>query len=123
MVLTDGTTTVTLDPSNDAINPEIEESTKRTAGGNVRHIVGGERFNVTSTVRATPAQYRSLIDLLNNNADNYFFTPAESTESWWADLYPSISFPLNCVVTDINRDWDNRGYWWVKMKVKSTSYV
>ncbi len=58
MVITDGTTELTFSPSNDKINPDIEASTKRTAGGNVRRVVGGEKFKVNTTVRITSAEYR-----------------------------------------------------------------
>ena len=123
MVLTDGTTTVTIQYSDDKISPIIEKTTKRTAGANVRQITGGERLTITSRVRVTPAKYRELIDLLTNNADNYFFTPEDSTLSWWADLYPNLTFPVNGSITNVIREWDNRDYWYVTFNIETTSYT
>lgn len=123
MVLTDGTTTLTFSNSDENINPVLEKNTKRTAGGNTRSITGGERALFNVTVRLTPTQYRTLLNLLNNGADNYFFTPQDSTDTWMTSLYPDISFPLNVNITETARKWDNRSYWYVEMQAESTGYV
>jgi len=119
MILTDGTTTVTIPYSDDSLSPGIEASVVRTAGGNLRRVRGGERFNMTSKVRVTPTEYRSLLDLLNTDTANYFFTPSET----FADLYPDIVFPLNCVINGITLDWNNRKFYYVTLSIEGTSYV
>jgi hypothetical protein len=123
MIISDGTTDLTYEYSDESINPVIERSNKRTAGGNMRTVTGGERLTVSTTFRTTGTGYRNLINLLNNNADNYFFTPQDSDKQYWSDLYPDITFPINATFSNITRTWDNRSKWWVSMEVQSTSYV
>ena len=101
----------------------VSETIKRTAGGNLRKIVGGERLKLKLKMRLTPAQYRSVITLLTNNANNYFYTPEESTASYWSDLYPSLSFPVNITYTDLDKEWDNRKHWYVNLDAEVTNYV
>jgi hypothetical protein len=123
MILTDGTTTFTSLNSDEKIEPIIEKNTKRTAGGNTRSITGGERFSATVRIRETHGDYRSLLNLLNNGADNYYFTPQDSTATWMTSLYPDITFPLNINVSPPTREWDNRSVWYIKFDVESSGYV
>jgi len=123
MIISDGTTDLTYEYSDENIMPIIEKSTKRTAGANDRNILGGERLSIDVRFRTTATGYRNLINLLTNNADNYFFTPQDYTSQWWSDLYPDIEWPLNCTISNIKRKWDNRSRWWVSLDVESTSYV
>lgn len=119
MVLTDGTTTVTLVNSDETLDPIIDKSTKQSVGGDLKSITAGERARFEVRVRGTPAQVRELLDLLKNNADAYWFTPRET----FTDLYPDIDFPLKCNVTNFTRDWDNRSYYYISFVVESVSYV
>lgn len=122
-IISDGTTNISIDYVDERIRPEIEESTTRTAGGDTRRVPGGERLRIKSEWRLTPAQYRSILTLLTNNASNYFYTPEDSTASYWTDLYPSLTFPMNAQFTEVGRTWDNRSYWYVEMEIESTSYL
>jgi len=122
-IISDGTTDITIEFVDEDINPAIEETIKRTAGGNLRKITGGERLGLNLELRVTPSQYRSVLSLLTNNADNYFYTPEESTASYWSSLYPDLEFPLNITYTNLKRTWDNRGYWYIKMDAEFTNYI
>jgi len=120
-IVTDGTTSIDLGNTNETIDPILEKSSKRTGGGNVRSITSGERFGMLVEARLTPATYRSFLDLMNNGASSYFFTPTDTTQ--WTDLYPAATWPLNANIFNISRSWDNRSYYYVKFEVESTSYV
>jgi hypothetical protein len=122
-IIYDGTTTFTSLLSDESINPVIEKNTKRTAGGNTRSITGGERFKATVKIRETPGDYRSLLNVLNSGADNYYFTPQDSTASWMTSLFPDISFPLNANIGAPKREWDNRSAWYIVFDVESSGYV
>jgi hypothetical protein len=75
---------------------------------------------MTSRFRTTNALTRSLKNLLNNGASNYWFTP---TGTWNTSLFNNITFPLNVNVTDIKIEWHNDDVFYVTMQVESVSYV
>lgn len=121
MQITDGTTTLTFNDSEEIIDDfDLDKTSKKTAGGDYRSVTTGERFDLTSRFRTTAANIRSLKNLLNNGATDYWFTP---TRSWDDDLYTNITFPLNVNITKIKFEWYNTTVYWVTMKVESTSYV
>ncbi len=121
--ISDGTTEISMPQSDDRVNPGIEKSTKRTAGRELRSTVGGEVFKMSVRSRATPAVFRTVIDLLKNGSPNYFFTPEEEDKQWLADLYPDVSYPLNANFSNLGREWDNRNAFYITYDVESTSYV
>jgi hypothetical protein len=103
MQITDGVTNLTFTDSDDIIDPIIEKSSRRTGSGDFR--------------------CRTILNLLNNNATNYFFTPRESTQSWMTALYPDITFPLNVNVTKFKTSFQTKDVVYFTIKVESTSYV
>jgi hypothetical protein len=120
-IVSDGTTDLDLGLCEEKEMGGLEKSTKTTAGGNRRSITAGERFAMDVKARLTPAEFRSLRDLLNNGSSNYYFTPSDTTQ--WTDLYPDITWPLNVDISAPIRDWDNRSRYYVSFGVSSTSYV
>jgi len=120
-IISDGTTSVDLGLCAELIDPILEKSSKRTAGGNTRSITSGERLVFSVKGRVTPTILRSAFDLLKNGASNYFYTPNDASE--WEDLYDSSNFPLNCNITGLKREWDNRNYYYIMFNVESVSYV
>jgi hypothetical protein len=122
-IISDGSTDITIEFVDEEINPNLEKSEKRTAGGNARSITGGERLILDLKLRLTPSQVRSITNLFKNNANNYYYTPEDSTADYWSELYPSLSFPYNATFSKLVRDWDNRSKWYYKMVVTSTEYV
>jgi hypothetical protein len=119
--VTDGTTEIDFGKCMETVMPSLEKATKTTAGGNFRAITAGERFRMEVKPRVTPAVYRSFIDLLNNGASNYYFTPSDTTQ--WTALYPDITWPLNVDISSPMKDWDNRSYYYISFEVVSVSYV
>jgi hypothetical protein len=122
-ILSDGTTELDIDYVDERIDPIVEETTSRTAGGSLRQITGGQRLRLFLDMRLTPSQYNTLLSILVSNTNNYFYTPEESTSSYWSDLYPSVTFPINVIFSNQERDWDNRKYWYVKLQAETTSYI
>jgi hypothetical protein len=121
MIITDGTTALTFADSEEIINTfDLDKTTKKTAGGDYRSVVAGERYNITSRFRTTAANLRSLKNLLNNGASSYFFTPTVDSSS---TLFTNITFPLNVNITDIKIEWYNERVYYVTMAVESVSYV
>jgi hypothetical protein len=120
-IISDGVTDIDLGKCAEAIDPILEKSSKRTGGGETRSVTGGERVGFIVQCRITPVLYRSLIDLMNNKANAYFFTPTDATE--WTSLYPSTTWPLSVDLTALKRDWDRRDIFYVSFRVESSSYV
>lgn len=121
-ILTDGSTTLTT-MVDETINPIDESSHTRTGGGNERTVVGGERLQIKLKLRLTPAQLRTLKNIINSNANSRFYTPNDSTASFWADLYPDLTFPLNSTFSRATRKWDNRKRWYTEVIVTSVEYL
>jgi hypothetical protein len=119
--VTDGTTSLDLGYVTEAIDPVLEKTTLRTAGGNLRSVTSGERLRFKAQARLSKADYRTFINLLKNGASNYFFTPTDDEE--WTDLYPTTTWPLNANIYNIKRAWDNRTKFYVDFMVESVSYV
>ena len=121
-VFSDGTTDLTY-ASDETYQLPVEKTTKRSGGGNLKSITSGERLSIGVRLRLTPAQYRALLNLFSNNADNYYYTPEDSTKSWMSDLWPNVTWPINVNYSTISNEWNNRGYWYVVLGVDSTSYI
>ena len=121
MILTDGITSFTITDSRGKAFPEIDKSTRSTAGGNLRSITTGQRPIFTESIRVTPAQYNSLLQLLTNNATSYFYTP--SSDADYSELYPDITFPLAVTVLNLSKEWDNGSHFYVNMDIQGISYV
>jgi hypothetical protein len=120
-IVSDGSTDVDLGKCVESLNPVIEKSSKRTGGGDTRSVTGGERLQMDVQCRITPALYRTFIDLMNNGANEYFFTPTDTSE--WSSLYPTTTWPLSVNLTNLQRDWDRRDIYYVSFKMESVSYV
>lgn len=118
--LSDGTTDIDLGKVNERINPMLDKSSKRTAGGNIRSITAGERLSFAVDIRATPAVYRSILDLMVNGSTNYYYTPNDTSE--FVGLYPATTFPLNCNINNLKRTWDNRSQFYISFDVEAISY-
>jgi len=122
-VFSDGTTSLTVNYIDEEIDPQNERNDKRTSGGNTRTIIGGERLSMNIDMRLTPAQYRTLISIYNSNSSNKYYTPEDTTKTFWSELYPDLLFPINVQFSRLKRHWDNRKYWYVKMNIDSVSYL
>jgi hypothetical protein len=120
-IVSDGTTDITILDADENLKSTLERASKRTGGGNVRSITGGERIVSTIKGRVTPANYRLLIDLQKNGASNYFYTPNDSSE--WSDLFPTDTWPLNCNIFNLESPWNNRSYYYIEFEMESVSYV
>jgi hypothetical protein len=121
MIITGDTASLTFTDSEEIINSfDLDKTSKKTAGGDYRSIVAGERYDITSRFRTTAANLRSLKNLLNDGSSSYFFTPTVDSSS---TLFTNLTFPLNVNITNIKIEWYNERVYYVTMMVESTSYV
>lgn len=120
-IITDGTTSITTTGvlSDDFLN--LEQSTRKTAGGGTRTIRTGARFVIEETYRLTGTEFRSLIDLLTNGATQYYFTP-----STVPDFMESTDFPLLCNIGIIKKKRHVGGgtkKYYMTVKIEGVSYI
>lgn len=126
MILTDGTTTFTYARGSDE-EPDtmLDESESTSAGGLLRGQVSGERFVSTVTVRITPAERRTLVDLLNQPSANFDYTP-DTVSDEYTDLLGSDLFPMNVRVKlqrERKRVWNGEIFYYITMEIKSVGYL
>lgn len=117
MILSDGTTSVTITEANETFGPVIDKSTRRSSGGRLKSQTSGKRINFRVECRTTQTVYASLLSLLTNGADKYFYTPEETY-----DLFTSVSFPIEVNVTKLKRKWDNRRVVYITFEVEAVDY-
>ena len=75
MIISDGTTDLTFLEAGGNPDPELIDSERVTAGGIIKVQPVGERYVEEVSIRLNGAQYRQLLDLLQNGASNYYYTP------------------------------------------------
>lgn len=126
MILTDGTTTFTYVRGSDE-DPDtmLDESESTTAGGLLRGQVSGERFTSKVTVRITPAERRTLVDLLNQPSANFDYTP-DTVSDEYIDLLGSNLFPMQVRVQlekQRKRVWNGEIFYYITMNIKSVGYL
>lgn len=99
MTLGDGTTTLTLQSEELRNDSVIVSSRKSTAGGELRTRTIGERFETSETVRINGDDFRALMQLITNNAQEYFYTPDIIPPEW-----DSADFPMSVAVDYLGKD-------------------
>ena len=126
MILTDGTTTFThIRGADEDPNTILDESESTSAGGLLRGQVSGERFASKVTIRITPAERRTLVDLLNQPSANFDYTPDEVTDEY-SDLLGGNLFPMQVRVQmekERKRVWNGEIFYYVTMGIKSVGYL
>jgi len=121
MTITDGVTTLTFADSDLRSDSEIEYGEARTVGSVVKTQISGERFTATDSIRITGAQYRTLIDLLKNNAADYYYTPTTVPPE-----YSSTNFPMKArinVAKKSTRAYNGAIYYYVDLNIISSELL
>jgi len=122
MILTDGTTSLTLTDS--WLNPDsiLDLSTAQSAGGRLKTQVSGERFKGTETFRVTGAQLRSLYDIVKGNVFELYYTPTETPPEYTGTSFP-IKVRIENIIKTVKADNNNTIYYHMTMEVTGTEYI
>lgn len=121
MVLTDGTTTLTIAESNFMAHSEIEMSREKSAGGIYKMQIGGERFMSTEHLRLTATQYRTLLNILKSNSDYYYYTPSYIPAEYSAVTFPiKVSFSLSSKNTEA---YNGEVIYYVDLEIESAEFI
>lgn len=118
-IISDGITPIDLGFTDEVYDPNLEESTRQSTGGRTKRQVSGERLQITVRAAVTQTLLRSVLTLLNNSSSSYFYTPTDQL----TDLYPSITYPLEVNITNIESTFDNKNIFYVKFDVVSVDYL
>lgn len=88
MVLGNGTTDYTF--TSQEYNDDIVniKSRKITAGGFIKSRTTGDRFTTSEIVRLTGTELSNLMDLINDNSPEYFYTPTITPPEWNDSFFP-----------------------------------
>ena len=118
-IISDGTTNITLDFVDETYDPILDKSVRTSTAGRLKSQVAGERLQISAKARVTQAQYRSIMDLLNNGATAYFYTPGDNLTTYYAN----VTFPLEVDISKITDSFDNKKIFYIKFDVRSVSYI
>jgi hypothetical protein len=121
MIISDGTTNLTFNGTQMDDFLDIEQSSTRTAGGNTRTIRAGKRFKVIEKIRMTGSQFGTLINLLTNNSEDYFYTPTITP-----DYLTSSDFPMSVNIgrpTKIRQAGGGVKKFYVELPIEGSSYL
>jgi len=80
MIISDGTTDLTFTGTQSFHFIRIDQSSSQTTGGSSRTIRSGKRFVTNEKIRVTGSELASLITLLTNGANEYYYTPSKTPE-------------------------------------------
>ena len=98
-IISDGETDLTFVGVNVDDFQNLDKSTRKTAGGGTRSIVAGRKFVAIEKYRMTGAEYKELIELLDNGSTQYYYTP-----SIIPDHMNDEDFPLLCNISAPKKD-------------------
>jgi hypothetical protein len=118
-IFSDGTTDITVKYVDEIVQPQLDRSVKTSSSGKIKTQTAGERLKFTLRFRETGANARTLIDLLNNGADEYYYTN-EDTHSFYTD---KVTWPLNVVFTNWSFEFDSRTNYIVNLEMMSVDYL
>jgi len=121
MRLTNGTTTLTFTGTRFDDFTDIEQSTQRTGGANLKTIRSGKRFVVTEGLRLTGAEWLALSNLLMSNVESLYYTPTITP-----DYLEDIDFPMAVAIEVPSKKRHVGGgdkKYYIELKIKGVSYV
>jgi len=88
MILSDGTTSININTSDNNPDFKLIKSKKTTAGGQLRIRTTGTKFVVNEEMEVTGTQLRAIMDLLTNNAATYTYDPTSQPPEWDSSNFP-----------------------------------
>jgi hypothetical protein len=121
LTLSDGTTTLTIDNDNVREDEDVsfDKSTRTTAGGQLKSQVTGQRVSIDVEIRVTQAEVNSIMDLLTNGADEYYYSPKTD----YSTLYPTLADPFKISVEKLKKTFDNISKYYISFQAIAVDYL
>ena len=88
MIISDGTTSITIDTADGNGDFIPIKSKKITAGGEIRSRTTGNRYLVAEIFEVTGSELSDIITLINSNASTYYYTPTRTPPEWSSSDFP-----------------------------------
>ena len=117
-IISDGVTNITVAFVDEKIAPSLDRVSKVSSGGDLKQQVGGERYKNNCQARVSSTLFRQIMDLLNNGATNYFYTPEETNP-----FYSGLVAPIPVQFSKLGQQWDNRKNHYISFTVEAISYI
>jgi hypothetical protein len=122
VILQDDSTTLTFDVSgNNSPDNELDVARTSAAGGAVKQSVAGERFFVTEQTLVTGSELRSLLNLMNSNFTQLYYTPDDIPAEMTIGDFP---LPVSVNYKGKKERWYNGEIQYVvTLEIESTDYL
>lgn len=121
MIISDGTTDLTYTTTFTEPAFGFDQTLKLSSGGEIKSQKRGKRFISVEKVRVTGAELRTLLDLLTNESDFYYYTPTTVP-----DFMDTAEFPMKVSIENLKRSkktWNGAEIYYIQFTVKSTRYL
>ena len=117
MIISDGTTSITISTADGNGDFSQIKSRKVTAGGELRIRTTGDRYSVSETFEASGSELSDILELLNNNSSEYFYTPTTVPPE-----FSSSYFPMSVDITyagKIERIYSGEIKYFISLEIES----
>ena len=118
MIISDGTTSITIDTADGNGDFEPIKSKKVTAGGQLRTRTTGNRYLVSEIFESTGAELNNIRNLINNNAPTYYYTPTTIPPE-----FTSADFPMSVSIDYTGKSqkiYDGVIKYYISLAIEST---
>lgn len=120
-IISDGTTELTFTGVTSDDFQILDKSTRKTAGGGTRSVTAGRKFVTVEKYRMTGAEFRSLIELLDNNSTQYYFTPSKVPDYMDSEDFPML-VNISAPKKSSQAGGGNKKYF-VTLNIESVDYI
>ncbi len=121
MVISDGTTDLTYLTTFTEPTFGLDQTKKLSSGAQIKSQIRGKRFATVEKIRVTGSELRTLIDLLTNESDFYYYTPTTVP-----DYMESSEFPMKVSIEKMKRmkkTWNGQEIYYIQFTVKGTRLI
>jgi hypothetical protein len=121
MIISDGTTDLTYTTSFTEPNFGLDQTKKMSTGAQIKSQIRGKRFITRERIRLTGTELRTLLDLLTNESNFYYYTPTNTPD------YMNVSeFPMKVSIEEIKRNrkvWGGQEIYYIELEIKGTRFI
>ncbi len=113
-IVSNGTTNIFIPQPDETPIYNLEKSMRMSAGGKEKEQVGGRRFKMTVEARVTYDVWEALLDMLEDQSTEYFYTPGQT----WP-IFSAITFPIACTIKPQDPVYQSKGILHIRFDVSS----
>ena len=121
MTISDGTTDIVFETTFTEPTFAIDQTKKLSSGAEIKSQIRGKRFVTVEKVRMTGVVLRSLLDLLTNESDFYYYTPTTIP-----DYMNAAEFPMKVSIEKpkrVKKTWNGQEIYYIQLMIKGTRFI